>query len=140
MPLPGTKPAAEKRRRNKDTIDWVEIDAVPFADGPPLPKVEAGARSWPNQTKLWWRNVSRMPHCVLWEDSDWQFALDTLLVAAAFHGGDMKLATELRNREKVMGTTVDYRRDLRIRYVEPAPSELPPSVKAIEKYRKMVED
>jgi hypothetical protein len=35
------------------------------------------------------------------------------------------LATELRNREKVLGTTIDSRRDLRIRYTEPASS--PPS-------------
>jgi len=27
--------------------------------------------------------------------------------------------SELRQREKIMGTTVDSRRDLRIRYVEP---------------------
>jgi hypothetical protein len=29
------------------------------------------------------------------------------------------LATELRNREKVLGTTLDYRRDLRIMYTQP---------------------
>ena len=113
---------------------------MPYSGGPPLPKVEPGSRSWPNQTKLWWKSVSTMPHCVLWDESDWMFALDTLLVAAAFHGGDMKVATELRNREKVLGTTLDFRRDLRIRYVESTPNELPPSVKAIEKYRKMVEE
>jgi hypothetical protein len=28
----------------------------------------------------------------------------------------------LRNREKVLGTTIDSRRDLRIRYTEPASS------------------
>ncbi|HVM13619.1 MAG TPA: hypothetical protein VM287_04735 [Egibacteraceae bacterium] len=60
-----------------------------------------------------------MPHCRLWRDSDWQFALDTALIAAEFHMGDTRTATELRNREKVLGTTVDFRRDLRIRYVEP---------------------
>ena len=30
-----------------------------------------------------------------------------------------RLASELRNREKVLGTTIDSRRDLRIRYTEP---------------------
>jgi hypothetical protein len=65
-----------------------------------------------------------MPHCVLWSGSEWDFAFDSLEVAAQFHEGDARLATELRNRERVLGTTVDYRRDLRIRYV-PAPEAQP---------------
>ena len=36
-----------------------------------------------------------------------------------YTGGPIGLATELRNREKVLGTTIDSRRDLRIRYTEP---------------------
>ena len=61
-----------------------------------------------------------MPHCVLWHPSDWCFAVDSLIVAARFHlTGEMKFATELRNREKTMGTTTEYRRALRIRYMEP---------------------
>jgi hypothetical protein len=32
--------------------------------------------------------------------------------------------TELRNRERVLGTTAEYRRDLRIRYVDPKPAPL----------------
>jgi hypothetical protein len=59
-----------------------------------------------------------MPHASLWTEADWQFALDTAEVAAAFHEGDTKMAVELRQREKIMGTTLDARRDLRIRYVE----------------------
>ena len=39
-----------------------------------------------------------------------------------YTGGPIGLATELRNREKVLGTTIDSRRDLRIRYAEPASS------------------
>jgi hypothetical protein len=39
-----------------------------------------------------------------------------------YTGGPIGLATELRNREKVLGTTIDSRRDLRIRYTEPASS------------------
>lgn len=141
MPLSGTKPKAEPlRRRNKPTHDWTEVDAVPFEGGPKLPRTEPGKATWPTATKRWWKTVSTMPHCILWDDSDWQFALDTALLAAAFHGGDLKVATELRNREKVLGTTVDFRRDLRIRYVEPKPAELPASVKAIEDYRREVEE
>ena len=47
------------------------------------------------------------------------FALDTLELAADFHKtGEPRFGTELRNREKVLGTTLDYLRGLRIRYVE----------------------
>jgi hypothetical protein len=44
------------------------------------------------------------------------------------------LATELRNREKVLGTTIDSRRDLRIRYTEPASSP-PAGVTNLDQYR-----
>ena len=37
---------------------------------------------------------------------------------ARIPGGPIGLATELRNREKALGTTIDSRRDLRIRYTE----------------------
>jgi hypothetical protein len=140
MPLTGTKPKGEVRRRNKPTHDWTEVEAIPFEGGPKLPATKPGERTWPTGTKRWWKSVSRMPHCVLWDESDWMFALETALVNAAFHNGDIKAATELRNREKVLGTTVDFRRDLRIRYVDPAPKELPESVKAIDDYRKAVEE
>lgn len=79
---------------------------------------------WPVETKRWWATVATMPHCVLWTDADWQFAFDTALVAAAFHAGNTRLATELRNREKTMGTTVEARRDLRIRYRVTEPNEV----------------
>jgi hypothetical protein len=81
-----------------------------------------------------------MPHCILWDEADWQFALDTASVAAAFHGGDMKQAVELRQREKVMGTTLDARRDLRIRYVEAVQEEERPAIAAIEDYRKALRE
>ncbi len=60
-----------------------------------------------------------MPHCKLWGSAEWDFALDSLELAALMHDGESKLATELRNRERVLGTTMDFRRDLRIRYVPP---------------------
>lgn len=92
---------------------------------------------WPSETRKWWRTVSRMPHCVLWNESDWQFALDTAMVAAAFHSGDARVANELRQREKIMGTTADARRDLRIRYVDEAPPEADPAiVTAMDAYRR----
>lgn len=117
MPVAGRKPKPEgqKRNRHAPTHDWTEVPNVPFEGGPDLPDREAG---WPAMTLRWWKVVRSMPHAVLWTESDWGFAFDTALVAAKLHAGDVRVATELRNREKVLGTTVDFRRDLRIRYVD----------------------
>jgi hypothetical protein len=81
-----------------------------------------------------------MPHVVLWTEADWQFALDSAEVAAAFHDGDVKQAVELRQRERIMGTTLDARRDLRIRYIQPIDQEERAGVAAIEEYRRRLEE
>lgn len=66
-----------------------------------------------------WKAWSSMPHCILWTDSDWAFALLSIELAALFHETcESRYAVELRNREKIMGTTADYRRGLRIRYID----------------------
>jgi len=77
-----------------------------------------------------------MPHCVLWTKADWWFALATAVIAAAFHRGDLRQAKELRQRERLLGTTADARRDLRIRYVDSVTEEKPIGVTAIEEYRR----
>lgn len=120
--------------------DWTEVENTPY-DGP-APKlptrylIDEGTlvrAAWPAATKRWWQVVSRMPHCRLWTESDWQFALDTAEVHARFMGGSP--ATELRTREKVLGTTADARRDLRIRYVDPQPESSPGEVVKLDDYR-----
>jgi hypothetical protein len=78
-----------------------------------------------------------MPHAVLWEEADWQFALDTAeLAAAAFHD-DTKVGAmaELRLREKTMGTTWAALQDMRIRYIAPVEECLPTHVTRLEDYR-----
>jgi hypothetical protein len=121
----------------KPVHEWTEVEDVRFAGGPKLPRTNPGEATWPTHTKRWWQAVSTMPHCVLWSEEDWQFAFDTAYVHAAFAKGDLRVATELRNREKVMGTTVDFRRDLRIRYVEPK-IEARAGVTAIDEYRRQI--
>jgi hypothetical protein len=98
---------------------------------------------WPAATKRWWRSVSRLPHAALWSEADWQFALDTACLVASFHLGDHRMASEIRQRERIMGTTRDARRDLRIRYVEPGdpdPLTKDPTVTAMEQYRRVVNE
>ncbi|OYN78898.1 hypothetical protein [Mycolicibacterium sphagni] len=93
----------------------------PFADGMELPEFRANTGVWPEATKAKWDAWRSMPHARLWTASEWSFALDSLELAAEYHRtGETRFATELRNREKVLGTTLDYRRALRIRYIKPA--------------------
>ena len=132
MPVAGRKPKAEEERRNRmpATHDWTEVENVPYAGRvPPLPQrwgIEPleGVRvrlRWPARTRSWWLVISRMPHCVLWTESDWQYALDVAETHARFVEGTN--GTELRIREKQLGVTMDARRDLRIRYVDPRPEQ-----------------
>lgn len=132
MPVAGRKPKPQGQAvtRHKSSIDWTEVPDVPYAgEVPELPKkrrviLQFGATKdiWLHPlTKAWWKDISRMPHCTLWTASDWRFAIATAVVADAFHYGHTPSATELARREKVLGTTVDARRDLRIRYVDPKP-------------------
>lgn len=138
MPVTGrkAKPEGEARHRGKPTYEWTDIDDVAFTGGPKLPRTRANGQPWMKRTKDKWAAWSSMPHCTLWGPAEWDFALDAIELAAQFHAGDEKVATELRNREKVLGTTHDYRRDLRIRYVEPKPdNDTPASVTKMDDYR-----
>lgn len=125
MPVTGRKPKANPRNHNTPVHEWVEVLDVPFAGAPRLPRQRVGGRSWPARTKAWWKAISTMPHCVKWTDADWSFAIDTAFLAAEFHDtGTASSASELRQREKILGTTLDARRDLRIRYLSlEAPAE-----------------
>lgn len=79
-----------------------------------------------------------MPHCKLWTPGDWQFAILTAHVADMAYRGHTGSAAELRNREKVMGTTYEYRRDQRIRYVAPlqeVPTPADDEVCLLDRYR-----
>jgi hypothetical protein len=140
VPVTGRKPKpdGQKRNRVKPTHDWTEVANAPFEGGPKLPKRMPNGLPWPSATQRWWAVISAMPHCTLWSESDWQYAFDTAYVAGIFHmQGSNTYATELRNREKVLGTTADYRRDLRIRYVDQAeePDDQDAGVTKLADYR-----
>lgn len=133
MPVKGAKPkpSGSTVHRNQPVHDWTEVVDVPYdGDRPSLPK------GTPAATRRWWEAVSSMPHCVLWSPTEWQFALDTARVHAAFVGGDLVRAAELRIREAQMGTTRDALRDLRIRYVDEPSSEESSDVSDIDEARR----
>jgi hypothetical protein len=126
----GRKPKAEHRHKVKPTHEWAEVPDVEFTGAPALPN-----KGFSQMVEDWWADISTMPHCVLWKKGDWRFAIETAYVCEAFHRGQPERAAELRIREKVMGTTLDARRDLRIRYIEPEKATKPASVTAIAEYR-----
>ncbi len=119
---PDPKPA---RLGHSTSVDWTDVPDVPFDDGGrrDLPRTPGGRRKWHAQLLEWWAEVRRMPHCVLWADTDWRYALDTAALKqqlwVAIEVGEVRstLATEVRRREDQMGTTCEARRKLRIRYV-----------------------
>jgi len=128
MVMAGRKPSDRPTvTRHKPAVDWTEVANVPYTgERPVLPEVreimtKAGDLSvhpMPEQTVTWWESVTTMPHCALWSPSDWAFCLDTALIHAQAVTGVVSAMSELRQREKILGTTLDARRDLRIRYVD----------------------
>lgn len=123
MPPRGRQPKPDGQRVNRVKLayDWADYQDVPFEGAPDLPP-RGGHLRWPKRTLAWWQAVSTMPHCVDWTPTDWQYAFDAANLAAYFHMGDVKVESALRARERVMGTTADYRRALRIRYVAARPA------------------
>lgn len=120
----GSDPKGVKHGRTP-SADWTEVVNVPFEDGPQLPKRERN-RKWHPRVQVWWNVVRKLPHCVLWDPADWEFAIDTAFMKQEFWAdmaeGKMAstAATEIRRREDVMGTTREARRKLRIRFIDPA--------------------
>jgi hypothetical protein len=137
MPVSGRKPKPQGQARNRmpATHEWCEVEQVPFGDGPGLPELRSCGRRWPERTRQKWDSWRTMPHAKLWGPAEWDFALDSIELAALVHDGDTKWSTELRNRERVLGTTMDFRRDLRIRYVDAVENEDPAGVTNIADYR-----
>lgn len=128
MAVSGAKPSNRPVvHRVKPTHDWQEFPNVAYTGPrPELPTSRTVLKDgepveYPleKRTRQWWDAVSKMPHCVVWQDSDWAFAVETAMVHAVAAHGNISAMAELRMREKVLGTTLDARRDLRIRYIEP---------------------
>lgn len=149
MPVSGAKPkpAGQAVHRVKPVFEWREVENTPYNGPAPrlwtkrtvsLPFGGTVDHAPHAMTRRWWKTITHMPHCILWTDSDWEFALATSLIADKFYYGENGIgtATELGRREKILGTTYDSRRDLRIRYVEPkAETDLPAEVTSMDDYR-----
>ncbi|WP_431881839.1 hypothetical protein [Micromonospora chalcea] len=123
MALPGRAPKDVRLGRGL-SAEWTEVTNTPYAGpSPDLPELDL---PWYREVVEWWELVRRMPHCELWSDMDWQFALHTAFMWQDwwknFYSERTVFAnksTEIRRREDQMGTTQEARRKLRIRYVDP---------------------
>jgi hypothetical protein len=126
---------------------WREYPDVPNTNIPPqyfdLPETrsivvrgEIITKQYEAETKRWWANVRQMPHTVDWNDGDWIFALDTAVMVDSGNLGIVSGAGQARQRDKdVLGTTSEYRRDLRIHYYDPADDEVVVSPEEIKKQK-----
>lgn len=130
MAIRGRKPKPDDQKVNRGPVlGWVEVPDVPFSPREEHalgPHPEGGRMKWRPATTRWYDVISQMPHCILWGPEQWEFARSTALVYERWIRGHNPSAGELRQREAKMGTTLDARRDLRIRYVNPKVFEAPP--------------
>lgn len=132
MPIHGVvpKPRDEIRHRVPAVHEWIDVPDSEFTRGPAIRNRERpSGEPWPRAALERWNVWRRMPHARLWTRADWAFAFDAIELFAQIWEGRVDLngdrikswqasiMHELRDREKVMGTTIDYRRSLRIRYV-----------------------
>lgn len=135
MPVRGRKQQTETLTPRRSVHGWTEVADEPFTGAPRLPRTRPDGTAWTEHLRRRWRAWSTMPHAMLWQPSEWQFALDTLEVAARFlDGGRAAYAVELRARERVLGTTADARRDLRIRYTTPTLAAVHTVTQSVEDY------
>lgn len=126
MARPG--PAPKARQHGHNAANFQDVPNLPY-DGPgstrDLPEM-AGGMQWFPEVTVWWEIVRVMPHCRLWEATDWMFAIHTAYLWqnywGEFWGGSPSatMATELRRREDIMGMTLEARRKNLIRYIDPA--------------------
>lgn len=118
------KPEGQARHR-VPTIGWTDVLDVPYTG--PSPDLPPAVGGWPEMTVEWWRIVRKMPHCVLWKDEDWDFAIQSAVLHARVYSDIMNapaaIIGEFRKREAAMGFGYDARQTLRIRYIKPGTGE-----------------
>lgn len=125
MARPGPQP--KNAKHGHGGAGWIDVPNIPYSgpgseqDLPDMPGMD-----WFPQVTAWWEIVRVMPHCTLWSASDWLFAIQTAYQWqnwwGEFFGGTVHgtASTELRRREDQMGYTLEARRKMGIRYVDPA--------------------
>jgi hypothetical protein len=126
MARPGPEPK-KGPKHGHGGAGWVDYVNTPYTgpgsdrDLPDVPGVQ-----WFPQVEAWWNEVRRMPHCKDWTPTDWIFGIETALfknnLYSEYFGGTVhaSMIAQIRMREDQMGTTMEARRKMGIRYVDPA--------------------
>ncbi len=121
--MPGPPPKDVKHGHTPNAVAWTEVEDVPYEGAPPLPKLGRN-KKWHPLVEQWWAIVTRMPHCVLWRDEDWQKLLELAYDKDFYWKADAKRttsqATEIRRKEDQLGIGLEARVKLRIKYIDPA--------------------
>lgn len=73
---------------------------------------------WPARTQEWFEMWRASPQADTFSSTDWDFLIDTALVHAAFWGGDLSVAGELRIRVAKFGATPEDRARLRMQFAQ----------------------
>ena len=134
---PVPKDAANRRRRNKDTVARIVIEADNRRRGPLLPKDVLGGEEWHPRTVAWWDTWRRSPQSQIFIGTDWDFLLDTALMHhTMWSKGRWEFAAELRIRAAKFGATPEDRQRLRMSIEIPDKPTRPASVTSIESRRK----
>ena len=124
MAVAGREPDPNAVNRNVSTVEYTDVPDRPYTGRrPTLARTrkivlddEVIDKPLDKLTLGWWEVVSKMPHAALWTPADWLLAQSTAILFDVYVGGTHTVAAELRRREQELGTTVEARRKLRIRY------------------------
>ena len=69
---------------------------------------------WHPRTVAWWQTWRLSAQAQSWQDTDWDFLLDTAVLHSAFWSGKRDVAAELRLRVAKFGATTEDRMRLRV--------------------------
>lgn len=107
--VPLTRPNDEARKQ----ASFTKIAQDGRLRGPDLPEdVE-----WHPRTVTWWQTWRLSAQAQTWQDTDWDFLLDTAVLHSAFWSGKRDVAAELRLRVAKFGATTEDRMRLRVQAV-----------------------
>lgn len=123
----GPPPAENRRRRNADRYDGlqVEVPADGSAEAPPLPG------RWPAAVTRWYAVWASSPQAQTFVATDWQrLHMLAPLVSRYFKAPDKSLMAEIRLNESLLGATHVDRLRARIKFEaeEPTTPSVPDEV------------
>lgn len=127
---PAPKDPSKRARRNADPIATTTL-RFERAEDPGLPEALADDP----MLQVWWETWANSPQAEHFGSTDWLFLTETAFIAAAFYAGDLKVASELRQRVAKFGATPEDRARLRMQFAQAdeADAKRPPVARSRER-------